>query len=319
MKATYKQLGAIILAAILGLGLFVPAVAAPASFSDVSSNAWYAQDVADVQKYGIINGVGSNRFAPDGVLTFNQAVAMAARTYAYMHRESIPNDNGDHWAEATFNYAKKNGILYDDMVPANASMCTRLTMAELFYYVIDGMDNSVLNEIYEIPDYTPATSTAPVLFLYQYGVLTGSDKYGTFYPDRSITRAETAAILNRIVDMDKRKSFTLVPRESMTPNEAISLVVPVAIKEQELYGAVVMRDTGEVLDVSEDAYVIQIGVADFIDENGEWGGGGFWAVYWVSRHTGEVRFVTGLQDDYVSGMVDMKTGDYLGYPGQYGI
>lgn len=215
MKSLRTRLGAALLSAVLAVSVIVPAAAAPAAFTDVPSNAWYAQDVADVQKYGIINGVGSNRFAPDGVLTFTQAVAMAARTHAYMNGKTIPNDTGSHWAEATFDYAKQHGILYDDMIPANNPMCSRETMADLFYYVIDGQDNPVLNEIYEIPDYAPATSTSPVLFLYQYGILTGSDQYGTFYPDRSITRAETAAILNRLLDVDKRKTFKLEPGNYM--------------------------------------------------------------------------------------------------------
>lgn len=36
--------------------------------------------------------------------------------------------------------------------------------------------------------------------LYNAGILTGSDAYGTFHPDDGITRAEVAAIMARIID-----------------------------------------------------------------------------------------------------------------------
>ena len=42
-----------------------------------------------------------------------------------------------------------------------------------------------------------------------HGVLTGNDSRGTFRPDSSITRAEASAILNRVLDASKRKTFTL--------------------------------------------------------------------------------------------------------------
>lgn len=44
--------------------------------------------------------------------------------------------------------------------------------------------------------------------LYNAGILTGSDAYGTFHPDDGITRAEVAAIMARIIDPAQRKTFT---------------------------------------------------------------------------------------------------------------
>ena len=45
--------------------------------------------------------------------------------------------------------------------------------------------------------------------LYRAGIVTGSDEYGTFLPENSITRAEAAAIVTRMAESDNRLSITL--------------------------------------------------------------------------------------------------------------
>lgn len=222
MKSLRTRLGAALLAAVLAVSVIVPAAAAPATFSDVPSNAWYAQDVADVQKYGIINGVGNNKFLPDGVLTYVQAITMAARVYAYQHRETIPEKRTADWFGAERDWATpyllyavdKEIIAFWDQGMNDAyhdAPCPRDFMADLFYSVVSLQDNVILNNINAIPDVVEDSDGYPIYCLYRYGILTGSNKYGTFYPERSITRAETAAILNRVLNPDKRKAFSLVP------------------------------------------------------------------------------------------------------------
>lgn len=77
-------------AVLLAAALTIPCwnLGAKAAFSDVPSNAWYAQDVAAAEKYGILQGTGNGRFSPDGNLTLAQAITMAARTYAYERGET---------------------------------------------------------------------------------------------------------------------------------------------------------------------------------------------------------------------------------------
>ena len=50
--------------------------------------------------------------------------------------------------------------------------------------------------------------------------MTGSDAYGAFHPDQSITRAEAAAILNRLLNPAKRKTFTL---QQPSPMQSLDL------------------------------------------------------------------------------------------------
>lgn len=53
-----------------------------------------------------------------------------------------------------------------------------------------------------------------VYAMYQAGILTGNDAYGTFTPYSTITRAEVAAVVSRMVDPSLRQAFILqdIPR-----------------------------------------------------------------------------------------------------------
>lgn len=65
-------------AALLVNGLGLPKTAS-ADFTDVSADAWYSQYIATAVEYGIVKGIGSNRFAPDATITRQEAMVMMAR------------------------------------------------------------------------------------------------------------------------------------------------------------------------------------------------------------------------------------------------
>lgn len=206
MKA--KRMAAVLLAAALTLPCWN--LAAQAAFSDVPSNAWYAQDVAADEKYGILQGTGNGRFSPDGNLTLAQAITMAARTYAYERGETIPKTGGSTWYSDFLQYASDKGICaIGEFGAAYDNFCNRLTMAKLFARVVPESTATQRNDVTTLPDVQSASENQAVFTLYQLGILTGSDKYGTFHPYQYIKRSETAAILNRVLDPDMRKSFTL--------------------------------------------------------------------------------------------------------------
>lgn len=206
MKA--KRMAAVLLAAALTIPCWN--LGAKAAFSDVPSNAWYAQDVAADEKYGILQGTGNGRFSPDGNLTLAQAITMAARTYAYERGETIPKTGGSTWYSDFLQYASDKGICaIGEFGAAYDNFCNRLTMAKLFARVVPESTATQRNDVTTLPDVQSASENQAVFTLYQLGILTGSDKYGTFHPYQYIKRSETAAILNRVLDPDMRKSFTL--------------------------------------------------------------------------------------------------------------
>lgn len=206
MKA--KRMAAVLLAAALTLPCWN--LAAKAAFSDVPSNAWYAQDVAAAERSGILQGTGNGRFSPDGNLTLAQAITMAARTYAYERGETIPKTGGSTWYSDFLQYASDKGICaIGEFGAAYDNFCNRLTMAKLFARVVPESTATQRNDVTSLPDVQSASENQAVFTLYQLGILTGSDKYGTFHPYQYIKRSETAAILNRVLNPDTRKSFIL--------------------------------------------------------------------------------------------------------------
>ena len=206
MKA--KRMAAVLLAAALTIPCWN--LGAKAAFSDVPSNVWYAQDVAAAERSGILQGTGNGRFSPDGNLTLAQAITMAARTYAYERGETIPKAGGSTWYSDFLQYASDKGICaIGEFGAAYDNFCNRLTMAKLFARVVPESTATQRNDVTTLPDVQSASENQAVFTLYQLGILTGSDKYGTFHPYQYIKRSETAAILNRVLDPDMRKSFTL--------------------------------------------------------------------------------------------------------------
>lgn len=221
MKA--KRMAAVLLAAALTLPCWN--LAAKAAFSDVPSNAWYAQDVAAAEKYGILQGTGNGRFSPDGNLTLAQAITMAARTYAYERGETIPKTGGSTWYSDFLQYASDKGICaIGEFGAAYDNFCNRLTMAKLFARVVPESTATQRNDVTSLPDVQSASENQAVFTLYQLGILTGSDKYGTFHPYQYIKRSETAAILNRVLNPDTRKSFTLEKAPTLEQIYANALV-----------------------------------------------------------------------------------------------
>lgn len=201
-----KILGVPSLVIALVLSMVILPANAIAAFSDVSPSAWYANDVASVQQYGIINGTGNGKFSPNGTLTLAQAITMAARTYAHINCETIPTEGDSTWYAPYLRYADEKGICAMGEFGGNYNgECSRFTMALLFERVVPQGTDITRNEIYSLPDVLYTTYTYPVFHLYQLGVLTGSDKYGTFNPDKNITRAETAAILHRVLEPSARR------------------------------------------------------------------------------------------------------------------
>lgn len=86
-------------------------VLAFAAFSDMLGTAWYVEDVEAVQEYGIINGVGDNRFDLDGTLTVVEALTMAISKDARHNGAKMPAAKGT-WYQSAVNCAMENSMIF---------------------------------------------------------------------------------------------------------------------------------------------------------------------------------------------------------------
>ena len=203
-----KKLAALMLAAALlaGSALAVtPEDAFPdkneyPGYADVADAAWYADAARVCYEVGLITGTNAG-FAPDRVLTVGEVAAIAARMNEAITGEAIPAAApGQAWYQPYV--ACLEGLGVD--VPDPARQATRLELLTLMGGVIPEDMLSPINTIDTLPD----TDDETVLRFYNAGVLTGVDGWGTFAPDKSLTRAETAALVARVARPELRQAFT---------------------------------------------------------------------------------------------------------------
>ena len=61
------------------------------NFRDVSSSAWYYDNVAAVYEYGLMNGTESDEFSPNDQVSMAQTVTLAARRESSTSPETAPS------------------------------------------------------------------------------------------------------------------------------------------------------------------------------------------------------------------------------------
>jgi len=188
-------------------------------FEDVAEEAWYNKDVIEAVKTGIINGKSATEFRPDDLLTYAEAIKLAAcMNQVYLNGE-VTLAGGTPWYKPYADYCKANGITskdynYDDKV-------TRADYMEIF---ANALPNSAFAEINDIPDgcIPDVDDDAYYVYkLYRAGIVTGVDELHSCNPDANIKRSEVATIIARMMDDTKRKQFDMEApvKEEIAPVE----------------------------------------------------------------------------------------------------
>lgn len=218
---THRTLPARLLAGALSLSLLVapalaaenfPAVNTYTGFDDVAETAWYYSAVKQCYETGLMNGTGKGNFSPDGTMSLAESAAVAARLgSAYPNSPAIPQKGeGEPWYQPYVSYF--SGLLGDSqltrmLITQPTKSATRQEFFYLLAAAIPEEELAPINSITSLPD----TSDESVLAFYNAGILTGTDKYGTFSGSRGLQRSEVAAMVARIADPTLRQSF--IPQE----------------------------------------------------------------------------------------------------------
>ncbi len=213
MLLNKKVLLSVVLAALLGLSASAAFqrvnTYADSLFSDVPTDEWYADEIKNTYELGLMNGVGGSLFDPEGNVTVGEAVTMAARAYALHANETIPESDGE-WYQKYVNYAVSKGFLTERQFDDFDRPAARKEVATLFESAMPDGYFTAQNEVGSIPDVSESKPYHDALLtLYRAGVVMGSDSYGNFYPENNITRAEAAAVINRVALPENRLSKTL--------------------------------------------------------------------------------------------------------------
>lgn len=224
-----KSLCSLLLALTLALSLALPAAAAEGTewliprtkeapaFSD-TSGVWCEDEVVTVCEAGLMEGRSAERFDIASPLTNAQIAVISARLQSLLAGgdgvlEAAAEDEA--WyasalralsssADEEVQYVLRQFAQSPETYPGAA--CTRRTFALMVAGILTE-PLPAISAVARVPD-----STDPqVLMLYNAGVLTGNDRYGTFDGDGSLTRGQAAAILARLADPSLRRTVTLEP------------------------------------------------------------------------------------------------------------
>lgn len=175
-------------------------------FKDVSDGAWYADNVARAYELGLIRGHSASQFAPASNMTIAEAITLAARIHSvYLYgKETFEYYDGGAWYDPYVNYARAKGIVtenYDCKRPA--------TRDEFVHILARALPENALTEIKGPSGFADAQSivyAGDVERLYRAGVISGTEDHSLtwFMPNKTITRAEAATIVIRMVRPDMR-------------------------------------------------------------------------------------------------------------------
>ena len=188
----------------------------PFPFTDVSRSSWYYDSVRTAWEKDLIDGVTRTLYKPDDTLTVAQAIKLSAALHQMLNNNGkVTLRNGSpYWYSSYVSYAVDNGIIekmYLDYTPAQMNApVKRNEFVHIFYGAMS--DYRQINTVADnkIPDViTTDTYALEIYTFYRAGILTGSDKNGTFYPTNDIKRSEVAAILSRMYDKTARKTVSL--------------------------------------------------------------------------------------------------------------
>lgn len=181
-------------------------------FKDVSKTDWSYEWIKKAYDRGLIAGMSSDTFQPDGTLTYAQAITLAARLHQTYYEGASTLENGTvNWYDPYVEYCFNNGIIDEKTKNSGSSLMNtpidRATFVGYFSKTMPGSEFPDKNTIPygSIPDVTKATVNSDAIYLfYRSGILNGSDEKGSFKPYSSIRRSEVAAILIRMVDASCR-------------------------------------------------------------------------------------------------------------------
>ncbi len=139
-----------------------------------------------------------------------------AKTGRYFRSDSLAaalySSEDVQWFLPYLAYALREGIVSENSFGGRYfEAATREELAYLLYRALPDCYGKI-NDISPLPDVNAGSTYYPsILALYEAGVITGNDEFGTFYPYSSIVRSEVAAMVSRAINTDLRVRFTLNP------------------------------------------------------------------------------------------------------------
>ena len=185
-----------------------PATPDPSKFTDLDENAWYYDDVVDVIKDGLMEGVSSTKFGPE--LVVNRAM-VATILYRFSGEKfdgsaAFPDVTVDSWYDEAVAWAADRGVVtgYDNGNFGPEDAVTREQMVTMFrrfwaYQENSGGQTDGLSA-YVDADQISQYAVDAMEWAVGMGLINGRSSQ-LLAPAAQACRAELCALLNRYQDL----------------------------------------------------------------------------------------------------------------------
>jgi len=192
-----------------------------AEYADVKTSNWAYDAINTMSDKSIIIGYPDGSFRPNNTVTYGEFIKMALIAAT---GEDEGNAASGHWAQNYYDKALELGYFteYDIERSMLGEKITRAHMALIISSILGDIKIKNYDEIQEgITDITYRTPYEyDITKSYATGILTGyEDK--TFRPNKTLSRAEAATVIYRLVDESQRilpDSGTIRPLEEVITN-----------------------------------------------------------------------------------------------------
>lgn len=215
-----KRLLSFALAAIMALGLAVPAMAyTTPDFSDVPQNHWAYDSVMKMADAGVIKGTGAGMFSPDMKLSAEMFIVLVGRVVF----PDVKAEGAD-WSGPYVTEAKAKGLLEGTNITDSnlKGDISRYDMAVILAKCVDLLKVSATKaDSSKVTDYgeVPAKYIDAVLMAYGSGLIRG-DQSGSFNGANSMTRQEAATVMDRLLALTSGGSTVTPGTDPEKPTDA---------------------------------------------------------------------------------------------------
>ncbi|HEX3010875.1 MAG TPA: S-layer homology domain-containing protein [Syntrophomonadaceae bacterium] len=181
----------------------LPVPARAANYSDLN-NHWAQQDVARLSARGLISGKSGNLFAPEQILTRQEAIAMLVRMKGTVTGTYGPAQSGkgvSPWAVTYMDAALQKGIINENELRVIdwGAPTTRTEMAVWLCKTLPLSpvvnDSEGIMASFKDAGNIYSYQTPYIIPVMKNGLMTGS--YGFFRPGDGLKRCEAASLINR--------------------------------------------------------------------------------------------------------------------------
>ena len=178
---------------------------ADVELADVSSDEWYYKSVYSIVRSGIMCEDAFLRFRPQNLVSVGEIVRAAVMVNRIYNGEYGTIPWGADLYYLVENDAMDRGIINPGEFPNMYAGITRVEAATIIYRALPVKELVAVNEIADIADMDKSSDAYRAVYqLAQAGVIAISDSSATFSPWSTISKAEVASMLDRLIHPDSR-------------------------------------------------------------------------------------------------------------------